>query len=122
MIPFLLLSSKTLGDRKENSTKVKFSIGAIVDYSSRMGKEETTAMKMAIHDYFNYNENKPVLHIEDTGKDPTQTTVAAMDLINKKQVRVILGLRKWYEVALTAELSDREKVPVLSFADGIPRP
>ncbi|KAF5186067.1 Glutamate receptor 2.2 [Thalictrum thalictroides] len=116
----LSLSSKALGDGKENSTKVNFSIGAIVDYSSRTGKEETTAMKMAIHDYFNYTENKPVLHIQGTGKDPTQTTVAAMDLINKKQVRVILGLRKWYEVALTVELSDREKVPVLSFADTIP--
>ncbi|KAF5179163.1 Glutamate receptor 2.2 [Thalictrum thalictroides] len=151
---YLSLASKALGDEKENSTKVKFSIGAIVDNSSRTGKEETTAMKMAIHDYFNYTDNKPVLHIQDTGKDLTETTVAgknyfilkighgiflynkreyliltctmttltaAMDLINKKQVRVVLGLRKWYEVALAAELSDRAKVPVLSFADAFPR-
>ncbi|PIA50570.1 hypothetical protein AQUCO_01200035v1 [Aquilegia coerulea] len=115
----LLLPSKALGDDGEGKN-VKFSIGAIADFSFRTGKEEMTAMKMAINDYFNYTNNKPVLHIKDSGKDPTQTAVAAMDLINEKQVHAVIGLRKWYEVAITADLGDRAKVSMLSFADTVP--
>ncbi|PIA30587.1 hypothetical protein AQUCO_05500120v1 [Aquilegia coerulea] len=118
-----------------------FKIGVILDYKSRIGKEEITAMNMAIQDFYEYANNKPVLHIRDSGQDPVRITFsetksgcylmindmiyilknanlnAAIDLINETKVGVILGFRMCDDVAFVAELGRRANVPVLSFAD-----
>ncbi|PIA30586.1 hypothetical protein AQUCO_05500119v1, partial [Aquilegia coerulea] len=107
--------NKLLGDDgTQNAKKVdnsKLSIGVILDYSSRIGKEEVTAMKMAIQDYYEYTNHKPVLHIRDSGQNPVRTTFAAIDLINKTKVSVILGFRMCDEVAFVAELGNTANVP-----------
>ncbi|KAF5197815.1 Glutamate receptor 2.2 [Thalictrum thalictroides] len=116
----LLCSANVLSDEAENAKKVddsEFRIGVIVDYSSRIGKEEITAMKMAIQDYYEYAGIKPVLHIRDSGQDPVRTTFSAIDLINVTKVGVILGFRMCDQVAFVAELGRTASVPVLSFAD-----
>lgn len=41
-------------------------IGAIVDNSSRVGKEESVAMKMALEDFYNYYNQSFVLHVRNS--------------------------------------------------------
>ena len=40
--------------------------GAIVDNSSRVGKEESVAMKMALEDFYNYYNQSFVLHVRNS--------------------------------------------------------
>ncbi|KAF9618742.1 hypothetical protein IFM89_002437 [Coptis chinensis] len=65
-------------------------IGAIIDVSSRIGKEEKVSMEIAIQTIYNASSNKHklVLHVRDTGGNPLQAYMAAEDLIEKKKVHV----------------------------------
>ncbi|CAK7323978.1 unnamed protein product [Dovyalis caffra] len=49
----------------------KLSLGAIVDYSSRAGKEEKVAIEMAIQDFYaNKSQPGPILLVKDSRGDP----------------------------------------------------
>ncbi|KAF8391283.1 hypothetical protein HHK36_023585 [Tetracentron sinense] len=98
----------------------KGSIGAIIDYSSRIGKEEKVAMEMAIEDFYNTTDHRRVLYVKDSRREPVRAVLAAMDLIHKQQVQAILGLRTWEEASLVADLGNRSHVPILSFAEATP--
>ena len=45
-------------------------IGVIVDNSSRIGKEEIVAMRLAIHDFKNRTNRQLDLHVRDSQSDP----------------------------------------------------
>ncbi|XP_057963620.1 glutamate receptor 2.5-like [Malania oleifera] len=96
---------------------VKASIGAIVDLSSRIGKEQKVAIEMAVADY--YDSQRLALHIRDSHGQPVQAALAAIDL--KQHVQVILGPGTWEEASLVAEIGSKAYVPILSFADASPR-
>ncbi|XP_059442099.1 glutamate receptor 2.8-like [Corylus avellana] len=96
-------------------------IGAIVDYSSRFGKEQKVAMEMAIEDvYYDKTGQSCGLHMNTSQREPYQTVVAAWDLINKQKVKAILLPHTWEEASLVAEIGNQAKIPVLSIADSTP--
>lgn len=53
-------------------------IGAIIDYSSRIAKEQKVAMEMAIKDVFNKTNQRFDLHIKNTQSEPVQAALAGM--------------------------------------------
>ncbi|KAL5736445.1 hypothetical protein ACOSQ2_031233 [Xanthoceras sorbifolium] len=98
-------------------------IGAIVDNSSRVGKEQRVAMEMAVHDFNEYNNQSRLvrLQLRNSWREPVQAALAAIDLINSQQVQAILGPQTWEETSLVAEIAGRNSTPILSFADAIPK-
>ncbi|KAA8523961.1 hypothetical protein F0562_010608 [Nyssa sinensis] len=99
---------------------VKRIVGAIVDYSSRIGKEEKVAMEMAIDDFFNYTNQSLILQLKYSQGEPIKAALAATDLINTQRVQAIVGPRTWEEASLVAEVGSQSNVPVLSLADPTP--
>uniref|UniRef100_A0A2N9HU33 Ionotropic glutamate receptor C-terminal domain-containing protein n=1 Tax=Fagus sylvatica TaxID=28930 RepID=A0A2N9HU33_FAGSY len=78
--------------------------GVIVDNSSRIGKEQSVAMKLALDDFYDKFNQSLILHIRDSQGEPIQAALEAMDLINRQEVQAILGPRTWEETSLVAEL------------------
>ncbi|KAL3508725.1 hypothetical protein ACH5RR_028126 [Cinchona calisaya] len=106
--------------KTENVEVVKGTVGAIVDYSTRVGKEETVAMQMAVEDFYNLTKQQLLLIVKNLRGEAVQATLAARHLINKKQVQAILGPRSWEETSSVAEVGNQYDIPVISFADSCP--
>ncbi|KAF6175249.1 hypothetical protein GIB67_030467 [Kingdonia uniflora] len=107
-------------DAPTTDKDIKVGIGAIVDYTSRFGKEEKVAMEMAIDDFFKCTSQKAVIHIIDSGGDPGRASFAAKELINDKQVQAIVGLRTWEAAAAVAEQGNKAQIPILTLSDTVP--
>ncbi|KAI9178079.1 hypothetical protein LWI28_022476 [Acer negundo] len=125
----LILSNRATSNAEEDDVSERnqhherfISLGAIVDYNSRAGKEEKVAMKMAVDDFFGHGSHRPtvLLHVKNSRGDPLQTASSAKTLIKKHHARVILGLGTWQETAIVAELANKTKVPLLSLANEVP--
>ncbi|XP_057955060.1 glutamate receptor 2.1-like [Malania oleifera] len=116
----VLLSSQEASTGELGTGTVKGIIGAIVDESSHIGKEEKVAMEMAIDDFTCKNNESLVLHIKDSGKEPLRAALSAIDLINERQVQAIIGPQAWGEISLVAEIGSQAQIPVLSFGEEIP--
>ncbi|KAK3207029.1 hypothetical protein Dsin_021075 [Dipteronia sinensis] len=92
-------------------------VGVIIDVSSRKGKEVITAMEIAVQNFNSSSRNHKLnIHIRDHGKHPLQAAIAAEELIEKKNVKLIIGLETWEEAGLVADIGSRAHVPILSFA------
>ncbi|CAK7350077.1 unnamed protein product [Dovyalis caffra] len=117
-------SSTAAHDRssgRKGNNHVNGVIGAIVDTSSRIGKEEIVAMEIAKEDLYHYQSQTLILHVKDSDqRKPLRAALAAMDLINTQQVQAILGPQTWEETALVADISTKNQVPIFSFADTTP--
>ena len=76
LISFLL--SLSYGDEAVNTTNEVTNIGAIIDVSSRLGKEERIAMEIAAENFNNHHSksHKLSLYFKDPGKDPLQVVSA----------------------------------------------
>ena len=76
LISFLL--SLSYGDEAVNTTNEVTNIGAIIDVSSRLGKEEKIAMEIAAENFNNHHSksHKLSLYFKDPGKDPLQVVSA----------------------------------------------
>ncbi|KAL6283513.1 hypothetical protein ACE6H2_014442 [Prunus campanulata] len=95
-------------------------LGAIVDNSSRIGKEESVAMQIAVEDFLNTSNQRLDLRIRNSQGDPLQAAIAARSLINTDQVQAILGPQTWEEVSLVAEIGSKSHIPIMSLADATP--
>ncbi|XP_073263496.1 glutamate receptor 2.7-like [Populus alba] len=122
---FALISLLTSGTGADQSTKTQAifkgstGIGAIVDTSSRIGKEEIVAMEVAKEDFYGFG-NLTFFLINDSQKDTIHAALEAKDLIDTRQVQAIIGTQTWEEVSLVAEIARETQVPILSFADTAP--
>ncbi|XP_054813212.1 glutamate receptor 2.8-like [Prosopis cineraria] len=98
-------------------------IGAVIDNSSRIGKEKTVAIKMALEDFYHSQNNTNqsfVLHLMNSHGDPPQAALAARDLIDKQKVQAIIGPQTWEETSVVANVCSENSIPVLSLADATP--
>ncbi|XP_077251171.1 glutamate receptor 2.5-like [Tasmannia lanceolata] len=117
----LLLGMEVMASRGENS-KIKFkeSIGAVIDSTSRAGKEEKIAIEMAVEDFYKTTGNQLVLHLKDSLADPVQAAFSVLDLIKEQKVQAIIGLRTWHYAAFAAKLGDNHQIPIVSLAANAP--
>lgn len=53
-------------------------IGAIADNNSRNGKEEIVAIKMALEDFYHHSNQRFVLEIRNSQRDPLQAALAGL--------------------------------------------
>ncbi|CAI0410861.1 unnamed protein product [Linum tenue] len=100
-----------------------FRIGAIVDETSRIGKEQILAMQMAAKDFQDPANQSLVLdmYITDSKGEPLQAALSAQELVNSSQVKAIVGPCSWEETSLVAQIATKNQIPLLSFADSTPR-
>ncbi|KAK4851341.1 hypothetical protein QYF36_014273 [Acer negundo] len=120
----LIFAPNEAAEMVEENNRVKGIIGAIVDKTSRVGKEQRVAMEMAVHDFNKYSSNQTRLLVDlqlrNSWRQPVHAALAALDLINS-QVQAILGPQTWEETSLVADIAIRNQTPILSFADTIPK-
>ncbi|GAB4827038.1 hypothetical protein Ancab_033919 [Ancistrocladus abbreviatus] len=113
---FLTNGSKSIVAASTDSN-ASFSIGAIVNVGSRIGREQKTAMEIAVQNFNANSRNQNLsIHFRNSSGDPLQAAFAAEELIEKNQVKVVIGMEKWEEAVLVAEAGSKAEVPVLSLS------
>ncbi|KAH6782210.1 hypothetical protein C2S52_000819 [Perilla frutescens var. hirtella] len=89
------------------------SIGVVIDESSRVGKEQKIAMKLAVRDFGAHCLNL-VLHIKDSNANsPPAPASAAIDLVSHEHVDAVIGTLTPQEAAL---LSATTITPIISLS------
>ncbi|KAL8235413.1 hypothetical protein R6Q59_021513 [Mikania micrantha] len=100
-------------------------IGAILDQTSRPGKETKVAIELAIQD-FNSKTDKPfVLYLQNSQNKPFRAVIAAKELIDEHKVKAIVGGHEWEEASTIAGVISDNKhdhdIPIfLSLARTVP--
>ncbi|KAJ7981796.1 Glutamate receptor [Quillaja saponaria] len=121
---FLLLPEMAAADgssKRMAHGKVGGTIGAIIDYNSRIGKEEKVAMEIAMEDIYRKTRMNFVLRTVNSERQPLRAALAARNLIYRHKVQAILGPQTWEEASLVAEIGSEAHVPILSLADSTPK-
>ncbi|KAK7362749.1 hypothetical protein VNO77_04870 [Canavalia gladiata] len=99
------------------------SIAAILNLSSRAGKEHKLAIQLAVRNYNNTSKyHKLSLHFRDSRGMALTAISIAEEMIKIKKVQVIIGMQSWQEAVLVAELGNQAQVPVISFAAPVTTP
>ncbi|KAL6197224.1 hypothetical protein ACLB2K_032833 [Fragaria x ananassa] len=111
---FIILSN---GVAAQNDISVT-NVGAIVDFNSRIGREQKAAMEIAAESFNNKsNTRKLLIHFRDSEGKPFLAGSAAEELMKEVKVQVIVGMEYWPEAAIVADLvrNQSQVVPVISF-------
>ncbi|KAL2318552.1 hypothetical protein Fmac_032428 [Flemingia macrophylla] len=98
-------------------SKIVLNIGGVIDMSSRVGKEQKTAMEVAMEDYANHHRNFHKLAFNFTNnahRNPSPMLPA--DFANSKALQVVIGT-KLDAATLFHSIDDNSKeVPIISLA------
>ncbi|KAK7332001.1 hypothetical protein VNO80_28747 [Phaseolus coccineus] len=118
---YLLISLVLINGYQDEATNVHnqvISVGAIIDVNSRIGKEQKVAMDIAARSYNSTSKtNKLALYFRNSTKDPIRAITLAEEMINKQKVQVIIGMHRWSEAAVVAEIGSQAQVPIIAFAE-----
>lgn len=76
VLAFRPITPSTVRNIEAAGTGIVVNIGAIIDNCSRIGKEERVAMEMAMEDFYANNNQRFVLQIRHSKKDPMQAALA----------------------------------------------
>uniref|UniRef100_A0A0E0M1I6 Glutamate receptor n=1 Tax=Oryza punctata TaxID=4537 RepID=A0A0E0M1I6_ORYPU len=94
-------------------------VGLIIDGGSPVGKIANTTIPMALDDFYAAFPGSParvrLLHRDSRG-DVVAAASAALELMETRGVRAILGPQSSVESAFVADLATRAEVPVVSFS------
>ncbi|KAI3774958.1 hypothetical protein L1987_49523 [Smallanthus sonchifolius] len=120
---FLLQATGSLTSvpKARNETRV----GAILDQTSRLGKEAKVAIEIAIQDFNSKTDQPLVLYLQNSRNKPVHAAIAAKELIDEHKVKAIVGGHTWEEASTIAEVISDSKpdhgIPVfLSMAGTTP--
>ncbi|TXG54187.1 hypothetical protein EZV62_019443 [Acer yangbiense] len=115
----LLLLLLVVGS-KGKAKDIEWHIGGVIDYSSRVGKEQMIAMEMAVQD-FQYRSTaccklQMVLHFKDSRGNLARAASVALELMHKKQVQAIIGTLPVAEAALISMIDETttNNIPIIS--------
>ncbi|KAH8488047.1 hypothetical protein H0E87_023931 [Populus deltoides] len=120
VLPLLLESKAKAIEAGDNCSlithQITGKIGGVINYSSRLGKEQKVAMEMAVEDYFRSSCSKQLtLQLEDSGGDSSRVASATTELISSKQVQSIMGAMTAQETGLFSEVDmNMKNIPIIS--------
>ncbi|KAK6256583.1 hypothetical protein QUC31_000042 [Theobroma cacao] len=123
--PFFLLLLLTTGIPAEAKEKedicvtkrgITRGIGGVVDYSSRVGKEQRIAMEMAIRDFHRLTCSKQlILRFKDSQGTSARAASSALEFIGSEKVQAIIGAIRPQEATLVSEIQKVTRVlPIIS--------
>ncbi|XP_071715075.1 glutamate receptor 2.1-like [Rutidosis leptorrhynchoides] len=79
-------------------------VGAILDHTSRPGKEAKIAIELAMQEFNIKNNQSAVLYLQNSRNKPVHAAFAAKQLIDEHKVKDILGGQTWEEASAIAEV------------------
>ncbi|KAK9078220.1 hypothetical protein SSX86_002277 [Deinandra increscens subsp. villosa] len=96
-------------------------IGAVMDMTSRAGKEARVAMEIAI-DHFNAKTSLNVtFYTRNSNGNLFGAIHEATYLINRHKVEAFLGLQTMEEVLSVGEIGSKSQIPTFSLLDSVPQ-
>ncbi|KAI9201335.1 hypothetical protein LWI28_021772 [Acer negundo] len=113
LLLLLLMVVGSKGKAKDN----EWHIGGVIDYSSRVGKEQMIAMQMAVQDFHRSAccKLQLVLHFKDSRRNLARAASVALELMHKKQVQAIIGTLPVAEATLVSMIDETtNNIPIIS--------
>ncbi|KAL4587224.1 hypothetical protein LXL04_000091 [Taraxacum kok-saghyz] len=92
-----------------------FTIGVILDETSRPGKETKVAIEVSIQDFnIKISNQTSVLYLQNSRSKPLHAAIAVKQLIDEHKVDAILGGHTWEEASAIAEVISEadQNIPV----------
>lgn len=84
-------------------------IGGVVDQGSRLGKEQKTAMEVAVHDFYLSTRSNISLITRDSYGSSARAASAVLNLVGNKKVQAIIGTLTSSQVELATEIDNTTK-------------
>ncbi|PHU20802.1 hypothetical protein BC332_11953 [Capsicum chinense] len=105
------------GSTRDDCKMITWRIGAIIDPTTRVGKEQKVAMEMAVDDFNAQNSKCSELVLNFAYSHGPAASLATY-LANKKQVHAILGPLTHQEAALFSDFDDEayKGIPIISLS------
>ncbi|KAF7817496.1 glutamate receptor 2.7-like [Senna tora] len=89
-------------------------IGAVIDFTSRLGKEQKIAMEIAVQDVNRLTSSKLVLKFHNSGGNPATAVSTVVDLAKRKEVEAVIG-SQLNEASLVSKIDKASKnLPIIS--------
>ncbi|XP_024024754.1 glutamate receptor 2.7 isoform X1 [Morus notabilis] len=114
LIAFFLINITSHGTQATNK-KATTNVGIIIDFDSRIGKEQRAAMEIAAQNFNNSSKgHKLSLYFHHSKSEPLMAASSAKKMIEEKNAEVIIGMETWQEAALVGKVGNQTQVPIIS--------